>query len=64
MSQPLTLLSDDERMLREAVTHLKRPTSLETIYFVLFDAKALAAFENELRAMSERGDLNDMPVGS
>jgi hypothetical protein len=51
-------------MLREAVEHLKRPTSLETIYFVLFDAKALATFEKELRLMSERGDLNDTPVSS
>lgn len=46
-------------MLREAAEHLKRPTSLETIYFVLFDARALAAFEKELRAMEERGDLGD-----
>ena len=51
-------------MLREAAEHLKHPTSLETIYFVLFDAKALATFEKELRAMSERGDLNDAPVSS
>ena len=51
-------------MLREAVEHLKKPTSLETIYFVLFDGKALATFEKELRAMSERGDLNDAAVSS
>jgi O-acetyl-ADP-ribose deacetylase len=51
-------------MLREAVAHLKCPTSLEIVYFVLFDAKALAAFEKELRAMSERGDLNDAAAGS
>src|ERR1700758_407614 len=44
-------------MLREVADHLKRPTSVETIYFVLYDAKALAAFERELRAMIERGDL-------
>ena len=45
-------------MLREAAEHLKRPTTLETIYFVLFDAKALAAFEKALRAMSDRGDFD------
>src|SRR6202140_1412728 len=31
-------------MLREVVEHLKGPTSLERVYFVLFDARALAAF--------------------
>ena len=49
-------------MLREAVEHLKRPTSLETIYFVLFEGTALAAFEKELSAMKERGELNDTTV--
>src|SRR5271166_187066 len=34
-----------EIMLREATEHLKKPTSLEKVYFVLFDAHALAAFE-------------------
>ncbi|HWX39007.1 MAG TPA: macro domain-containing protein [Candidatus Sulfotelmatobacter sp.] len=45
-------------MLREAVEHLKRLTSLEKIYFVLFDASALAEFEKawtEIAAPS--GDL-------
>jgi O-acetyl-ADP-ribose deacetylase len=51
-------------MLREVSEHLKRPTTLEAIYFVLFDAKALATFEKELRVMSERGDLNETPAGS
>lgn len=46
-------------MLREVAEHLKRPPSVETVYFVLFDARALAAFENELNAMKERGDLDD-----
>ena len=50
-------------MLREAAQYLKRPISIETIYFVLFDAKALSTFENELRAMNERGDLNEAPAG-
>src|ERR1017187_6428667 len=32
-------------MLREVVEHLKKPTSLEKICFVLFDAHALSEFE-------------------
>jgi len=51
-------------MLREVVEHLKRPTTLETIYFALFDAKALAAFEKELRVITDRGDLSDAPAAS
>jgi O-acetyl-ADP-ribose deacetylase (regulator of RNase III) len=51
-------------MLREVAEHLKRSTSLETIYFVLFDVKALAAFEKELRVMSERGDFNEAPASA
>jgi O-acetyl-ADP-ribose deacetylase (regulator of RNase III) len=31
-------------MLREAVEHLKQPTSLETIYFVLYDPETYAVF--------------------
>jgi O-acetyl-ADP-ribose deacetylase (regulator of RNase III) len=46
-------------MLHEAAQHLKRPTTLEKVYFVLFDSRALAAFEKELRAMAERGELGD-----
>jgi O-acetyl-ADP-ribose deacetylase len=46
-------------MLREVVAHLKRPTTLEKIYFVLYDAKAMAAFEKALQAMQERGELTD-----
>jgi O-acetyl-ADP-ribose deacetylase len=34
-----------EIMLREAVEHLKRGSSLEKIYFVLFDGPALKTFE-------------------
>jgi O-acetyl-ADP-ribose deacetylase (regulator of RNase III) len=44
-------------MLHEVAEHLKRPTSLEKIYFVLFDKPALSAFEKTLREMKERGDL-------
>ncbi len=43
-------------MLGEAVEHLKKPTSLEKVYFVLFDAPALAEFEKALERMSDRGE--------
>jgi O-acetyl-ADP-ribose deacetylase (regulator of RNase III) len=46
-------------MLREAVEHLKARTSLERIYFVLFDAQALEIFEKVLREMDARGELGD-----
>jgi O-acetyl-ADP-ribose deacetylase (regulator of RNase III) len=49
-------------MLREVAEHLKHPTTLETIYFVLFDAKALVTFEKELRAKTERGDFDPKPA--
>jgi len=45
-------------MLREVVDHLKGPTSLEKIHFVLFDAHALAAFEKVWAEMAARGDLD------
>jgi O-acetyl-ADP-ribose deacetylase (regulator of RNase III) len=38
-----------EIMLRETAKHLEGPTSLEKVYFVLFDQEALAAF-NSARA--------------
>ena len=44
-------------MLHEVAEHLKRPTSLEKIYFVLFDATALSAFEKALHEMDERGEF-------
>ena len=37
--------------------HLKRPSTLEKVHFVLFDAKALAAFEKAMHDMKERGEL-------
>jgi len=46
-------------MLREVVEHLKKPTSLERVYFVLFDASALAAFEKAFAELAARGELND-----
>jgi len=48
-----------EIMLREVVQHLKGPTTLEKIYFVLFDAKALATFEKVMSDMKGRDDLGD-----
>jgi O-acetyl-ADP-ribose deacetylase len=43
-------------MLREVAEHLKKPTSLEKVYFVLFDAAGLAEFEKVLAEMSESGE--------
>ena len=43
-------------MLREVEEHLKKPTSLEMIYFVLFDALALSEFEKTLAEMADGGD--------
>jgi len=51
-------------MLKEAVEHLKKPTTLEKVYFVLFDKPALAAFERELRDMKQRGDLDASHSGA
>ncbi len=46
-------------MLGEAAGHLKAPTSLEKIYFMLFDARALEAFEKEFREMDARGEFGN-----
>jgi O-acetyl-ADP-ribose deacetylase (regulator of RNase III) len=48
-------------MLHEVVEHLKRPTSLEKICFVLFDAPALSEFEKILAEMAAAGELQDAP---
>lgn len=53
-----------EIMLREVAQHLKGPTTLEKIYFVLFDAKALAAFDKVMKEMKSRGDLGDAPAAT
>ncbi len=39
-------------MLREAAKHFEHPTSVEKVYFVLFDRAALATFEAALRELS------------
>jgi O-acetyl-ADP-ribose deacetylase len=51
-------------MLHEVAEHLKRPTGLEKVYFVLFDKTALSAFEKALREMKERGDLEASGPGA
>lgn len=45
-------------MLREVFEHLKGPTSIEKIYFVLFDAEALEAFQRVWSEMSPRGEAD------
>src|SRR6202166_3141900 len=44
-------------MLREVVEHLKNPTSLEKICFVLFDPRPLSQFEKALAEMGAAGEL-------
>ena len=48
-------------MLREVVEHLKKPTSLEKIHFVLFDAEALSEFEKVLAEMAAGGEFEATP---
>jgi O-acetyl-ADP-ribose deacetylase (regulator of RNase III) len=48
-------------MLHEVAEYLKQPTSLEKVYFILFDAGALAAFEKVWAEMAARGELDDPP---
>ena len=48
-------------MLREVVEHLKKPTSLEKIYFVLFDAQALSEFERVRSEMVAGGEFDGAP---
>ena len=48
-------------MLREVAEHLKKPTSLEKIYFVLFDARALSEFEKVWAEMTAGGELQGAP---
>src|SRR5271154_4044500 len=44
-------------MLREVAEHLKKPTSIEKVYFVLFDVRALEAFEKVSAEMAARGEF-------
>jgi O-acetyl-ADP-ribose deacetylase (regulator of RNase III) len=45
-------------MLREVADHLKGPTSLERVHFVLFDARSLAIFKKVWAEMATRGELD------
>ena len=45
-----------EVMLREAAAFLKKETSLETVYFILFDAASLAVFTSTWGKMSAQLD--------
>lgn len=47
-----------EIMLEEVVAHLKRGTTLEKIYFVLFDEPALDAFQRVRSEMKAQGKLD------
>jgi len=42
-------------MLREAVRHLAGPTSVEKVYFVLFDQEALEVFQQAFRELDAAG---------
>jgi O-acetyl-ADP-ribose deacetylase (regulator of RNase III) len=44
-----------EIMLREVARHLEGQTSLEKVYFVLFDKEALAVFQEALRELPAQG---------
>lgn len=44
-----------EIMLREAAKHFERETSLEKVYFVLFDKEALAEFQEVFRELQAKG---------
>ena len=44
-------------MLREVAERLKKPTSLEKIYFVLFDDRVLAEFEKARAEMAAAGEF-------
>ena len=48
-------------LLHEVVDHLKNPTSLEKIYFVLFDTQALSEFEKALAENTAGGDPQAAP---
>jgi O-acetyl-ADP-ribose deacetylase (regulator of RNase III) len=48
-----------EIMLRETVQHLRGENSPRTVYFVLFDERALRAFQNSWEGMKARGELEE-----
>ena len=42
-------------MLGEAARHLNGATSIEKVYFVLFDAEALGVFQEAMREVQAKG---------
>ncbi|MGB6431516.1 MAG: macro domain-containing protein [Candidatus Acidiferrales bacterium] len=48
-----------EIMLRETVQHLRSANSPRTVHFVLFDERALRAFQNTWEAIKARGELDE-----
>jgi O-acetyl-ADP-ribose deacetylase (regulator of RNase III) len=48
-------------MLHAVAEHLKKPTSIEKIHFVLFDAQALAEFEKVSTEMAAGGAIDGAP---
>jgi O-acetyl-ADP-ribose deacetylase (regulator of RNase III) len=48
-----------EIMLREAARHFEGETSLQKVYFVLFDKEALAAFDETFRELQAKGAASD-----
>src|SRR5580700_5157689 len=48
-------------MLGEVLEHLKNPTSLEKIYFILFDAQTLSEFEQVFAEMAAAGQSTGTP---
>jgi O-acetyl-ADP-ribose deacetylase len=46
-------------MLHEVANVLKKPTSIEKVYFVLFDDSALAVFQKVHAEMAARGEFGD-----
>ena len=44
-------------MLREVMEHLQKPTTLEKVYFVLFDERALSEFQKAWAEMSAAVEL-------
>jgi hypothetical protein len=43
------------------VEYLKKPTSLEMVYFTLFDARALSEFEKVRAEMTAAGEFQGAP---
>jgi O-acetyl-ADP-ribose deacetylase (regulator of RNase III) len=48
-----------EIMLRETIQHLRTHTSPRTVHFVLFDERAMRAFQNTWEALKARGELEE-----